>query len=170
MNCFWRTKIVCFTSFKDQYNPSKWKKSLKVQDFEVVNSAICAIFTLRQCKNLAAARWSDSPSEKFYFEIFSKTNAVSITFWLRYIHGKSLKEIDFPTQNVDSLSWLESTTLCWIWLYNFPLGLNTSDNARENEIRLHLYQSYKQDRIYRCGEFDHMSFHIHVSYCGTSVR
>ena len=50
----------------------------------------------------------------------------------------------------------------------FPSGLNTLDNARENEIRLQLYQSYKQDRIYRCGEFDHMSFHIHVlTYCGT---
>ena len=41
----------------------------------------------------------DVPPEKFYFEIFSKTNAVSITFGLRYIHGQSLKEIDFPTRN-----------------------------------------------------------------------
>ena len=48
--------------------------------------------------------------------------------------------------------------------------MNTLDNARENEIPLQLYQSYKQDRIYRCGEFDHMSFHIRVTYCGTSVR
>ena len=99
MSCFWRTKIVCFTSFKDQFNPRKWKKSLKVQNFEVVNSAICAIFTLCHCKNLAAECWSDFPPEKFYFEIFSKTNAVSITFGLRYIHGQSLKEIDFPTRN-----------------------------------------------------------------------
>ena len=30
----------------------------------------------------------------------------------------------------------------------FPLGLNTLDNARESEIRLQLYQSYKQSRIY----------------------
>ena len=50
-------------------------------------------------KNLAAECWSDFPSEKFYFEIFSKTNAVSITFGLRYIHGQSLKKIDFPTRN-----------------------------------------------------------------------
>ena len=28
------------------------------------------------------------------------------------------------------------------------------NNAIENEIRLQLYQSYKQGRIYRCGEFD----------------
>ena len=35
--------------------------------------------------------------EKFYFEIFSKTNAVSITFGLRYIHWQSLKEINFET-------------------------------------------------------------------------
>ena len=59
------------------------KKSLKVQNFEVVNSAICAIFTLCHCKNLAAECWSDFPPEKFYFEIFSKTNAVSIYFWTK---------------------------------------------------------------------------------------
>ena len=35
-----------FASFKDQFNPRKLKKSLKVQNFEEVNSAICAIFTL----------------------------------------------------------------------------------------------------------------------------
>ena len=53
---------------------------------------------------MAAGSWSDFPLEKFYFEIFSKTNAVSITFGLRYIHGKSLKEIDFPIQDaVDRL-------------------------------------------------------------------
>ena len=42
-------RIVCFTSFKDQFNPRKWKQSLKVQNSEVANSAICwicAIFTL----------------------------------------------------------------------------------------------------------------------------
>ena len=25
MSCFWGTKIVCFTAFKDQFNPRKWK-------------------------------------------------------------------------------------------------------------------------------------------------
>ena len=39
---------------------------------------------------------------------------------------------------------------------SFPLGLNTLDNARENEIRLQLYQGYKQGRIYRCGDFDYI--------------
>ena len=33
--------------------------------------------------------------------------------------------------------------------------MNTLNNARENEILLQSYQSYKQDRIYRWGEFDH---------------
>ena len=52
---------------------------------------MCTIFTL-------------FPPEKFYFEIFSKTNAVSITFGLRYIHGQSLTEIDSLTRNaVDRL-------------------------------------------------------------------
>ena len=67
--------------------PRRRKKSLKVQNFEVINSAICAIFTPCHCKNLATGRWSDFPPQKFYFEIFTKTNAVSITFGLRYIHG-----------------------------------------------------------------------------------
>ena len=44
--------------------------------------------TLRRC-----------PPEKLYFEIFPKPNAVSITFEPRYIHGQSLKEIEFPSQN-----------------------------------------------------------------------
>ena len=26
MSCFWRTIIVCFTPFKNQFNPEKWKK------------------------------------------------------------------------------------------------------------------------------------------------
>ena len=50
-------------------------------------------------QNSAAARWADFPPEKFYFEIFPKTNAVSITFGPIYIHGQSLKEINFPTRN-----------------------------------------------------------------------
>ena len=36
-----------FTSFKDQFKLGKWKKSLKEKSFEVVNSAIRAIFTVR---------------------------------------------------------------------------------------------------------------------------
>ena len=38
-------------------------------------------------------------SQKFYFEFFPKTNAISVTFAPRYIHGQILKEIDFPTRN-----------------------------------------------------------------------
>ena len=45
-----------FTSFKDQFKLGKWKKSLKVKSFEEVNLAIRAIFTIRQCKKLAAGR------------------------------------------------------------------------------------------------------------------
>ena len=45
-------------------------------------------------------RWAlirrDFPPEKFYFEIFLRTNSVSITFGLIYIYGQSLKEIDWP--------------------------------------------------------------------------
>ena len=34
MSCFWRTKFACFTSLKDQFNPTKWKKSFKVKYFK----------------------------------------------------------------------------------------------------------------------------------------
>ena len=37
--------------------------------------------------------------QKFHFENFPKTNAISITSGPRYIHEQSLKEIDFPTRN-----------------------------------------------------------------------
>ena len=43
-----------FTYVKDQFKLGKWKKSLKVKSFEVVNSAIRASFTIHQCKKLAA--------------------------------------------------------------------------------------------------------------------
>ena len=65
-------KIVCFTSFKDQFKPGKWKKSLKVKSFEVVNSAIRAIFTIRQCKKLAAGRWSDFRLKNLILKYFQK--------------------------------------------------------------------------------------------------
>ena len=49
-------KIVRLTYFKDQFKLGKWKKSLKVKSFEVVNSAIREMFTIRHCKKLAAGR------------------------------------------------------------------------------------------------------------------
>ena len=48
---------------------------------------------------------------------------------------------------------------------SFPLGLNTLDHARENEIRLQLYQRYKQGRIYRWGQFDYF-FQFKSRVCG----
>ena len=79
MRCFWRTKIVCFTSFKDQFNPRKWKKLLKV-----VNSAICAIFTICHCKNLAAGCWSDFPPEEFYFLKYFNYFWTKIYSWAKF--------------------------------------------------------------------------------------
>ena len=88
----WRLKIVYFTSFKDPFKPGKWKKSSKIKHFEVVNSAIRALFTICQCKKISrwALEWFSS--QKFQFELFPKTNAFSITFGPRYIHWQSLKE------------------------------------------------------------------------------
>ena len=88
-----------FTSFKDQFKHGKWKKSLKVKSFEVVNSAIHEIFTNSSTQKIGCRALKRFSSQKFNFEIFPKTNAFSITLGPRYIHGQSLKEIDFPTRN-----------------------------------------------------------------------
>ena len=72
MSCFWRLKIVRFTYFKDQFKLGKWKKSLKVKSFEVVNSAIRAIFTIRQYKKLATGRWSDFRLKNLILKYFQK--------------------------------------------------------------------------------------------------
>ena len=50
-------------------------------------------------------------SQKFHFEIFPKTNAISITFGPRYSHGQSLKEIDFPTRNAVDRFLLSKTVV-----------------------------------------------------------
>ena len=34
MSCFWRTKIVCFTSFKGQFNPGKGKNRWKCKTLQ----------------------------------------------------------------------------------------------------------------------------------------
>ena len=88
-----------FTYFKDQFKLGKWKKSLKVKSFEVVNSAIRAIFYYSSMQKIGRRALKRFSFQKFNFEIFPKTNAFSITFGPRYIHGQSLKEIDFPTRN-----------------------------------------------------------------------
>ena len=70
-----------------------------MKNIEVVNSAIRAIFNIRQCKKIGGQALERFSSQKFHFEIFPKTNAISVTFGPGYIHGQSLKEIDFPTRN-----------------------------------------------------------------------
>ena len=70
-----------------------------MKNIEVVNPAISAIFVIRQCKKLAAGRWNDFRLKNFILKFFQKTNAISVTFGPRCIHGQSLKEIDFLTQN-----------------------------------------------------------------------
>ena len=57
-------------------NRLKWK-TLKWRTRQYAQFLLC------HCKNLAIGRWRDFPPEKFYFEIFSKTNAVSIYSWTK---------------------------------------------------------------------------------------
>ena len=68
------------------------------------------------------------------------------------------KFYDFINVIINSVQdrWIKSTNYVGFDCRIFPLGLNTLDNARENEIRLQLYHSYKQGKIYRCGEFDYI--------------
>ena len=70
-----------------------------MKNFGVVNSAIHAIFVIRQCKKVGGRALERFSSQKFHFEIFLKTNAISITFGPRYIPEQSLKEIHFLTRN-----------------------------------------------------------------------
>ena len=71
-----------------------------MQNFEVVTRqyAIFLLFVTTKFGRQVLIR-SDFPPEKFYFEFFSLTNAVSIIFGLRRTRRQSLKEIDFPTRN-----------------------------------------------------------------------
>ena len=50
------------------------KISLKVKNFEVVNSTICAIFTLCYCKNLAAGMGAEVifPPKNFILKYFQR--------------------------------------------------------------------------------------------------
>ena len=84
---------------RTKLNLGSEKKSSQVKNVGVVNSAIRAIFIIRQCKKLAAEGWNDFRLKNFILKFFQKTNAISATFGPRYIHEQSLKEIDFPTRN-----------------------------------------------------------------------
>ena len=53
-------------------------------------------------------------SQKFHFEIFLKTNVISITFGPRYIHGQSLKEIYFPTLNAVDRFYRDCLLINWV--------------------------------------------------------
>ena len=80
MSCFWRIEIVCFTSLKNPSKPWKWRKSLKVKKFEVVNSAIRAIFTPRH--------WSDLNK---HLHLYCQCSHVSI-LWVFHYLGWTLEE------------------------------------------------------------------------------
>ena len=43
-----------------------------VKNFEVLNSAIGAIFVIRQCKKLAAGRWNDFRLKNFILKYLQK--------------------------------------------------------------------------------------------------
>ena len=70
-----------------------------MKNIVVVNPAIRAIFVIRQCKKIGGRALERFSSQKFHFENFRETNAISVTFGPGYIHGQSLKEIHLPTRN-----------------------------------------------------------------------
>ena len=65
----------------------------------------CTLHVLRTNLILAIDSLSDFPPKTFYFEIFPKTNAVSITLGLRYIHGQSLKELISDPKRSGPVFW-----------------------------------------------------------------
>ena len=87
MSCFWGTIIVYFTSFKDQFNPGKWKKSLKVKNFVVVTRKYALFLLFVTAKNWPPGAEVIFLPKKFYFEIFPKTNAVSLNYFTIKIYS-----------------------------------------------------------------------------------
>ena len=96
-SCFWTTKIhwkLCavhhlWTNLILGSGKIGWK--CKLWSGELGNMRYC------HCKNII---WPPGAEVIILFWNIFKANAVSITFGLRYIHGQSLNEIDFPTRNV----------------------------------------------------------------------
>ena len=93
----------------------------------------------------------------------SQSSVVSMIWQITnyYVNHYIMKQIstNVNLQKNSVNSSIELLILCKIAGYNrqnfvgfdcrsFPLGLNTLNNARKNEIRLQLYQCYKQGRIY----------------------
>ena len=71
-------------------------------------------------------------SQKFHFEIFPKTNAISITFGPRYIHGLSLEEIDFPTRNAVARFYRDSLKNSLKLGLHVPGKFSLKKNGRKN--------------------------------------
>ena len=97
---FLKTKFACFTSFKDQFNPRKWKKNRLKRKTLKRRTRQYAQFLLF----LTAKIWPLGAEviflpKNFILKYFQKLMRFQFTFGLRYIHGQSLTEIDSPTRN-----------------------------------------------------------------------
>ena len=71
-----------FTSFKDQFKLGKWKKLLKEKSFEVVNSAIRAIFT--------EEGWFGQPKYSTHIKTFLRCAGFCLYF-LHFIYVKPVR-------------------------------------------------------------------------------
>ena len=123
-SCSWTTKIhwkLCAlhhlrTNLILGSGKNRWK--CKLWSGELGNMRYC------HCKNIIWPPGAEviSPPKNFILKCFQSYNAVSITFGLRYIHGQSLNEIDFPTRNVvdrfEGDSLLNRTSGPLYWPYN----------------------------------------------------
>ena len=93
-----QTYVLCCPKEFIQLNMGR-KKIYQTRVCKKTTMVVCATFDDRRCSNWAFEDWGDFRSEKIYFEKFSKTKVVSITFRLRQIHGHSLKEVDCSNSN-----------------------------------------------------------------------
>ena len=126
-------------------------KGEKLWGGKLGNTRYFCYSSMQKISRRALERFS---SQKFHFEIFPKTNAISITFGPRYIHGLSLEEIDFPTRNAVNRFYRDSLLIhdciayffaySWLELLLFLLTLNNltySENGEYSRRKLSLHIS-----------------------------
>ena len=95
-----KTKLMCFVRKKGWSKYAKQNKSFKLEFSKKKRARQFVLFlTIGVVQKRAFERWSDFCSEKNYFAVFEKTKVVPITFRLRQIPRRSLKEINFSTRN-----------------------------------------------------------------------
>ena len=116
MSCFWRTKIVCFTSFKDQFNPRKWKKiaeSTKLWSGELCNMRYFYSLSLQKFDEGAEVmKWFSS--WKMLFRNILKNQCGFNYFWSKIYSWAKFKGNWFSDPKRSGPVW-GRLSHSWLW-------------------------------------------------------